>query len=194
MLIVPNVADDIHHHERYFDIYSRLLKDRIILLTGEINDDTASSIVAQLLYLDSENHQDIQLYINSCGGSVSAGLAIYDTMQYIRSDVVTLAVGMSASMAAILVCGGTKNKRYSLQHSTLLLHQPLGQAQGQATDIEITSKQIMKTKKTILDILVKHTKKDAETLNILMDRDRYFTAQEAMEYGLIDHIIHPQSE
>ncbi|MBQ6112281.1 MAG: ATP-dependent Clp endopeptidase proteolytic subunit ClpP, partial [Synergistaceae bacterium] len=173
-----------------YDIYSRLLKDRIIFLGSEIVDDVANSIVAQLLFLESEDpDKDINIYINSPGGSVTAGLAIYDTMQYIKPQVSTICVGLAASMGAILLAGGAKGKRLALPNAEVMIHQPLGGARGQASDIEIQAKNILKTKERMNKILAAHTGQDIETIARDTDRDNYMTAEEAMKYGLIDKII-----
>ncbi|MBQ7068896.1 MAG: ATP-dependent Clp endopeptidase proteolytic subunit ClpP [Synergistaceae bacterium] len=187
---IPYVIEQTGRGERSYDIYSRLLKDRIIFLGSEVVDDVANSIVAQLLFLESEDpEKDINLYINSPGGSVSAGLAIYDTMQYIKPDVSTICVGLAASMAAILLSGGKKGKRYALPNAEIMIHQPLGGARGQASDIEIQAKNIIKTKERMNKILASHTGQDIETVAKDTDRDNYMTADEALKYGLIDKII-----
>ncbi|MBQ3646427.1 MAG: ATP-dependent Clp endopeptidase proteolytic subunit ClpP [Synergistaceae bacterium] len=187
---IPYVIEQTGRGERSYDIYSRLLKDRIIFLGSEVIDDVANSIVAQLLFLESEDpEKDINLYINSPGGSVSAGLAIYDTMQYIKPDVSTICVGLAASMAAILLSGGKKGKRYALPNAEIMIHQPLGGARGQASDIEIQAKNIIKTKERMNKILASHTGQDIETVAKDTDRDNYMTADEALKYGLIDKII-----
>ena len=190
MSYVPIVVEQTSKGERSYDIYSRLLKDRIIFVTGEIEDHMANLIIAQLLFLESEDpDKDVHLYINSPGGSVSAGLAIYDTMQYIRPDVSTICVGMAASMASVLLAAGTKGKRYALPHSRVMIHQPLGGAQGQATDIEINAKHILKTKERMNRILAENTGKEYEVIAADTERDNWKTAEEAKEYGLIDMII-----
>ena len=190
MSYVPSVVDQTSKGERSYDIYSRLLKDRIIFVTGEIEDHMANLIVAQLLFLESEDpDKDIHLYINSPGGSVSAGLAIYDTMQYIRPDVSTICVGMAASMASILLAAGAKGKRFALPHSRVMIHQPLGGAQGQATDIEIHAREILRVREEMNQILAAHTGKDPETIKLDTERDHYLTADEALSYGLIDQVV-----
>lgn len=190
MSYVPIVVEQTSKGERSYDIYSRLLKDRIIFVTGEIEDHMANLIVAQLLFLESEDpDKDIHLYINSPGGSVSAGLAIYDTMQYIRPDVSTICVGMAASMASILLSAGAKGKRFALPHSRVMIHQPLGGAQGQATDIEIHAREILRVREEMNQILAAHTGKDPETIKLDTERDHYLTADEALSYGLIDQVV-----
>lgn len=173
---------------RVKDIFSDNLQKRIIHFTGEVTDDLATSIISQLLYLDAENHEDIYLYINSPGGSVSAGMAIYDTMNYIQSDVVTVCVGCAASMGAVILSGGTKGKRMILPHAEVMIHQPLGGASGQATDVIIAAEHIKKAKKMINEILAENTGKDIETIQVDTDRDCFMDAQEAVEYGLVDVI------
>ncbi len=187
---IPYVIEQTGRGERSYDIYSRLLKDRIIFLGSEIVDDVANSIVAQMLFLESEDpEKDINIYINSPGGSVTAGLAIYDTMQYIKPQVSTICVGLAASMAAVLLAGGAKGKRLSLPNAEVMIHQPLGGARGQASDIEIQAKNIIKTKERMNRILSSHTGQDYETVARDTDRDNYMTAEEALKYGLIDKII-----
>ncbi|MBQ3403276.1 MAG: ATP-dependent Clp endopeptidase proteolytic subunit ClpP [Synergistaceae bacterium] len=187
---IPYVIEQTGRGERSYDIYSRLLKDRIIFLGSEIVDDVANSIVAQMLFLESEDpDKDINIYINSPGGSVTAGLAIYDTMQYIKPQVSTICVGLAASMAAILLAGGSKGKRLALPNAEVMIHQPLGGARGQASDIEIQAKNIIKTKERMNRILASHTGQDYETIARDTDRDNYMTADEALKYGLIDKII-----
>lgn len=187
--IIPNVIEKKSGSERVYDLYSRLLEDRIILLTGEIDDHMANIIVSELLYLDSLNDKDISIYINSPGGSVTAGFAIYDTMNFIKSDVSTICMGMSASMAAFLLSSGTKGKRYALPNSEVMIHQPLGGAKGQATEIQIAAEQILKTKAKINKILSSNTGKPLEKVENDTERDYYLDADEALEYGLIDKII-----
>ncbi|MFA5232240.1 MAG: ATP-dependent Clp endopeptidase proteolytic subunit ClpP [Candidatus Paceibacterota bacterium] len=190
MNLIPTVIEKSQHGERAYDIYSRLLKERIILLAGVFDDNIANSIVAQLLFLASKDpKKDIQLYINSPGGSVTAGLAIYDTMQYIKPDVSTVSIGMSASMGALILSAGAKGKRYSLPNSEILLHQVAGGARGQATEIEITAKQILKIKETLNKILAKHTGQPLSKISKDTDRDFYLTAPEAKEYGIIDEVL-----
>lgn len=189
MNLVPMIVDKELDGERSYDIFSRLLKNRIILLSGEINDACSSSIIAQLLYLDSISNEDISLYINSPGGSVSAGMAIYDTMNFIKSDVATICVGMAASMGAFLLSSGQKGKRSALPSSEIMIHQPLGGAEGQATEIKIVAEHIIKLKKKLNTILAKNTKKSLRTIENDTERDHYLDAEEALEYGLIDKII-----
>lgn len=189
MNLIPTVIEKSNHGERVYDIYSRLLKDRIIILSDEINDNNANSIVAQLLYLDSLNHDDIHLYINSPGGSITAGMAIYDTMNVIDSDVSTICIGMAASMAAFLLSSGTKGKRYGLPNSEVMIHQPLGGAQGQATEIKIAAERILKLKDKLNKILSKNTGQKLEIIEQDTERDNFMTAKEAKEYGIIDDIL-----
>ena len=190
MSYVPMVVERSNTGERAYDIYSRLLKDRIIFLGEEVNDTTASLVVAQLLYLEAQDpDKDIQMYINSPGGSITAGMAIYDTMQYIRPDVSTICVGMAASMASILLAAGAKGKRFALPHSRVMIHQPLGGAQGQATDIEIHAREILRVREEMNQILAAHTGKDPETIKLDTERDHYLTADEALSYGLIDQVV-----
>ena len=189
MNLIPTIIEKNDMGERAYDIYSRLLKDRIIILNGEINDNTANVVVAELLYLDSLNSDDICLYINSPGGSVSAGMAIYDTMNFIKSDVATICVGMAASMGAFLLSSGQKGKRSALPSSEIMIHQPLGGAEGQATEIKIVAEHITKLKKKLNTILAKNTKKSLKTIENDTERDHYLDAEEALEYGLIDKII-----
>lgn len=192
---VPYVIEQTDRGERAYDIYSRLLKDRIIFLGTEIHDELANVIIAQMLFLESEDpDRDVNLYINSPGGSVSAGMAIYDTMKFIKPDVVTYCVGMAASMAAVLMASGTKGKRYALPHSRLMLHQPLGGFRGQASDIDIHAKEILKIKAELNNILVEHTGQPIEKIERDTDRDYFLIAQEAKEYGLIDTVITDKSE
>jgi ATP-dependent Clp protease protease subunit len=187
---VPTVIEQSSRGEKSFDIFSRLLRERIIFLGTEIDDDVANSIVAQLLLLDSENpEKDIMLYINSPGGSVTAGLAIYDTMQHIRADVQTICLGQAASMGAFLLCSGTKGKRMALPHSRVLIHQPLGGAQGQATDIEIQAAEIIRIKKSLNEILAYNTGQDIAKIEKDTDRDYIMTPDEALKYGMIDKVI-----
>ena len=190
MALVPYVVEQTSRGERTYDIYSRLLKDRIIFLGDEVNDATASLVIAQLLFLESEDPgKDIHMYINSPGGSVTAGMAIYDTMQYIKCDVSTICVGMAASMGAFLLAGGTKGKRKALPNAEILIHQPLGGAQGQATEIEIAARHIIRTKERMNRLLAQNTGKSYEDLVKDTDRDNWMTAQEAVEYGLIDSVV-----
>ena len=190
MSLVPMVVDQTNHGERSYDIYSRLLKDRIIFLGEEVNDVTASLVVAQLLYLAAEDpDKDINLYINSPGGSVTAGMAIYDTMQYIRPDVSTICIGMAASMGAFLLAGGAKGKRYALPNAEVMIHQPNGGGRGQATDIQIHAENILRTKKKLNEILAANTGKSFDEIAHDTERDNFMTAEEAKEYGLIDAVI-----
>jgi len=189
-MMIPMVVDQVGNNERSYDIYSRLLEDRIIFLSGEINDQVANSVVAQLIYLEGKNpDKDIFMYINSPGGSVSAGLAIYDTMNYIKCDVSTICIGMAASMAAVLLSSGAKGKRICLPHSEVMIHQPLGGAQGQQSDIEIQAKHISKTRDILNKILAENTGKDVKTLQKDTDRDNYMDAKTALKYGLVDKIF-----
>ncbi|MFD0896427.1 ATP-dependent Clp endopeptidase proteolytic subunit ClpP [Loigolactobacillus binensis] len=189
-MLVPTVIEQSSRGERAYDIYSRLLKDRIIMLSGEVNDQMANSIIAQLLFLDAQDSEkDVSIYINSPGGSVSAGLAIYDTMNFIKADVQTIAMGMAASMASVLLTAGTKGKRFALPNSTVLIHQPLGGAQGQQTEIEIAAREILKTRNRLNKILAEASGQDLATIQKDTDRDHYLTAQEALDYGLIDKIM-----
>lgn len=190
MSLVPYVIEQTSRGERSYDIYSRLLKDRIIFLGEEVNEITASLVVAQLLFLESEDpSKDICLYINSPGGSVTAGMAIYDTMRYIKCDVSTICIGMAASMGAFLLSGGTKGKRMALPNSEIMIHQPLGGAQGQATEIEIAAKHILQTKEKLNRMLAENCGKDYETIAADTDRDNWMTAEEALAYGIIDKVI-----
>ena len=190
MSLVPYVIEQTSRGERSYDIYSRLLKDRIIFLGEEVNEASAATVVAQLLFLEAEDPQkDISLYINSPGGSVTAGMAIYDTMQYIKCDVSTICIGMAASMGAFLLAGGTKGKRYSLPNSEIMIHQPSGGAQGQATEISIAAEHILRIKKRMNEILAANTGKPIDVIAQDTERDNYMTAQQALEYGIIDKII-----
>ncbi|MBE5931110.1 MAG: ATP-dependent Clp endopeptidase proteolytic subunit ClpP [Lachnospiraceae bacterium] len=190
MSLVPYVLEQTAKGERTYDIYSRLLKDRIIFLGEEVNDVTASLVVAQLLFLESEDpKRDISLYINSPGGSVTAGMAIYDTMQYIKCDVSTICIGMAASMGAFLLAGGTKGKRFALPNAEVMIHQPSGGARGQATEIEIAAKNILRTRQKLNEILAANTGKPIEVIAVDTERDNYMTAEEAVAYGLIDSVI-----
>ena len=191
MALVPYVIEQTSRGgERSYDIYSRLLKERIIFLADEVNDQTASLVVAQLLFLESEDpNKDIQLYINSPGGSVTAGMAIYDTMQYIKCDVSTVCIGMAASMGAFLLSGGAKGKRFALPNAEIMIHQPLGGAQGQATEIQIAAEHILRTRKTLNSILAANTGKPLEVIQTDTERDNFMSAAEAKEYGLIDEVI-----
>lgn len=188
--VVPYVVEQTNKGERSYDIYSRLLEDRIIFLTGEINDAVADAVVAQLIYLEGKDpDKDISLYINSPGGSVTAGFAIYDTMNYIKCDVSTICIGLAASMGAFLLSSGKKGKRYALPNSEIMIHQPLGGAQGQASDIKIQADHIIKTKKRLNEILAKNSGKPFAEVEKDTDRDNYLSAEEAKEYGLIDEIF-----
>ena len=188
--LVPMVVEQTGRGERSYDIFSRLLNDRIIFLSDEVNDTTASLVVAQMLFLEAQDaDKEISFYINSPGGSVTAGMAIYDTMQFIKCDVSTICIGMAASMGAFLLSSGTKGKRFALPHSEIMIHQPLGGARGQATDIQIQAEQILRVKRTLNEILSENTGKALEVIEKDTDRDNYMTAQQALEYGLIDKII-----
>ena len=190
MSLVPTVIESTSRGERAFDIYSRLLKDRIIFLGEEVNDVTASLVVAQILFLESEDPtKDINLYINSPGGSVVAGMAIYDTMQYVKCDVSTICMGMAASMGAFLLAGGTKGKRYALPNAEIMIHQPSGGAQGQATEIKIVAEQILKTKEKLNKLLAENTNQPIEVIERDTERDNYMSAEEALAYGIIDKVI-----
>ena len=188
-MLIPTVIEKNNNSERVYDIYSRLLKDRIIILSGEINDNLSNIIVAELLYLDSINNEDINLYINSPGGSITAGMAIYDTMNLIKSNVSTICIGMAASMAAFLLSSGEKGKRYCLPNSEVMIHQPLGGAQGQATEIKIAAERILKLKNKLNEILSKNTNKDIKTIEHDTERDYFLSSKEALDYGLIDKIL-----
>ncbi|MDT2768099.1 ATP-dependent Clp endopeptidase proteolytic subunit ClpP [Globicatella sulfidifaciens] len=190
MNLVPTVIEQSSRGERAYDIYSRLLKDRIIMLSGPIDDNVANSVIAQLLFLEAQDSEkDIYLYINSPGGSVSAGLAIFDTMNFIKSDVQTIVIGMAASMGAFLLAAGQKGKRYALPNSEVMIHQPLGGAQGQATEIEIAARHILHTRERLNTILADRTGQPIDIIARDTDRDNYMTAEQAKEYGLIDHIM-----
>ena len=188
-MLIPTVIEKSNNGERVYDIYSRLLKDRIIILSGEITDESANSVVAQLLYLDSLNQDDISLYINSPGGAVTAGMAIYDTMNFVKSDVSTICLGMAASMAAFLLSSGAKEKRFCLPNSEVMIHQPLGGAQGQATEIKIAAEHILNLKEKLNKILSKNTGQDIKQIEHDTDRDNFMNAEEAKEYGIIDQIL-----
>ena len=191
MSLVPYVVEQTSRGERSYDIFSRLLNDRIVMLSEEVNDTTASLVVAQLLYLEAQDpDKDIQFYINSPGGSVTAGLAIYDTMQYIKADVSTICIGMAASMGAFLLSSGAKGKRIALPNAEIMIHQPSGGSQGQATDIQIQAEQILKIKKKLNEILAENTGKDLAEIERDTERDHFMTAEEAREYGLIDKVIY----
>ena len=190
MPMVPYVVEGSGREERVFDIYSRLLKDRIIFLQGVVDDDSANLIVAQMLFLQFDDPKmDIHLYINSPGGSVTAGMAIYDTMHYITCDVATYCIGMAASMGATLLAAGTKGKRHALPHAEVMIHQVLGGARGPATDMLIRTKNLLRTKRTMIDLLAKHTGQPLERIEKDTDRDNFMTAKEAMEYGLVDQVL-----
>ncbi|NCD09127.1 MAG: ATP-dependent Clp endopeptidase proteolytic subunit ClpP [Negativicutes bacterium] len=190
MNFVPIVVEQSSRGERSYDIYSRLLKDRIIFVTGTIDDNMANLIIAQLLFLEAEDpNKDIHLYINSPGGSVSAGMAIYDTMQYIKPDVSTICMGMAASMASVILAAGTKGKRFTLPYARVMIHQPLGGAQGQATEIEIHAREILRIRDEMNNIMSKHTGQPKEKIQIDTERDYYLTAEEAKTYGLVDEIL-----
>ena len=194
MALVPTVIEQTNRGERAYDIFSRLLNDRIIVLSDEVNDATASVVVAQLLFLEGQDpDKDISLYINSPGGSVTAGLAIYDTMQYIKCDVSTICMGMAASMGAFLLSAGAKGKRYALPNADIMIHQPSGGAQGQATEIEITAKHILKTKEKLNKILAENTGKPIDIIAADTDRDNFMSAEEALEYGLIDKVLYKRN-
>ena len=190
MALVPTVIETTNRGERAYDIYSRLLKERIIFLGDEVNDVTASLVVAQLLFLEAEDpEKDIHLYINSPGGSVTAGMAIYDTMQYIKCDVSTICIGMAASMGAFLLSGGAKGKRFALPNSEIMIHQPLGGTQGQATDMEIEVEHMLRIKKNLISIMADNCGKDYDTVYADCERNNWMTAAQAMEYGLIDNVV-----
>ena len=194
-MIIPTVIETTGRGERAYDIYSRLLKERIIFLGTPINDEVANNVMAQLIFLEYENpEKDITLYINSPGGYVSAGLAIYDTMQHVRPNIATICIGSCASMAAVLLAAGTKGKRYALPHSRIMLHQPSGAATGQSTDIQITAKEIVRTKETLAEIVAKHTGKSIDEVREKTDRDFYMGPEEAKAFGVIDEIFVPRKE
>ncbi|RLB11419.1 MAG: ATP-dependent Clp endopeptidase proteolytic subunit ClpP [Deltaproteobacteria bacterium] len=189
-MLIPIVVEQTPRGERAYDIYSRLLKDRIVFLGQEITDPVANTVIAQLLFLESEDpDKDIHLYINSPGGQVTAGMAIYDTMQYVKPDIVTICIGQGASMAALLLAAGTKGKRYALPNARVLIHQPLGGTQGQATDIDIHAKEILKLRERLNRLLSFHTGQDIEKIKMDTERDYFMNSQEALEYGIIDKII-----
>ena len=189
MSLIPMVVDKEINGERSYDIFSRLLKNRIILLSGEIDDNLANSVVAQILYLDSINHDDISIYINSPGGSVTAGMAIYDTMNFVKSDVSTICLGMAASMGAFLLSSGENGNRYILPNAEVMIHQPLGGAQGQATEIKIAAEHILKLREKLNRILAKNTNQDLETIESDTERDNFMNSNEALKYGIVDKII-----
>jgi ATP-dependent Clp protease protease subunit len=193
--LIPIVVEQTNRGERSYDIYSRLLKERIIFIGTPIDDNIASVVIAQLLFLQSEDpKKEINIYINSPGGSISAGLAIYDTMQFIQPDIVTIAMGMAASMAQVLLTAGTKGKRFALPNAKILMHQPMGGTQGQATDIEIYTREMLRIRSSLFDIIAEHTGKSSEQIRKDADRDFYMTAQEALEYGIIDKILKRSDE
>ena len=189
MNLVPIVIDKEINGERSYDIFSKLLKERIILITGEINDSLASSVVAELLYLDSINHDDISIYINSPGGSVTSGMAIYDTINFIKSDCVTICLGIAASMGAFLLSSGTKGKRYILPNAEVMIHQPLGGCEGQASEIKIVAEHILKTRDNLNKILSKNTNQPLEKIKLDTERDNYMNSEEALNYGIIDKVL-----
>ena len=189
MRLIPTVIEKSHNGERAYDLYSRLLKDRIIILSGEIDDNSANIVVGELLYLDALNHDDISIYINSPGGSITSGMAIYDTMNLIKSSVSTICVGMAASMAAFLLSSGEKGKRFCLPNSEVMIHQPLGGAQGQATEIKIAAERILKLKKKLNTLLSKNTGQDIKIIDEDTERDYFLTAKEALDYGIVDKIL-----
>ena len=192
--LVPYVVEQTSKGERSYDIFSRLLKDRIVFISGEIDDNLANRVIAELLYLDSTGNEDINIYINSPGGSVSAGMAIYDTMNFVKSDVSTICLGMAASMGAFLLSSGKKGKRYALPNSEIMIHQPLGGAKGQATEIKIAAEQILKTKEKLNKILSENTGQDLKKVEQDTERDHFLDANEALDYGLIDKIITQKKE
>ncbi|ASZ08100.1 MULTISPECIES: ATP-dependent Clp endopeptidase proteolytic subunit ClpP [Enterococcus] len=194
MNLIPTVIEQSSRGERAYDIYSRLLKDRIIMLSGQVTDDLANSIIAQLLFLDAQDSEkDIYLYINSPGGSVTAGMAIYDTMNFVKADVQTIVMGMAASMGSFLLTAGTKGKRFALPNAEIMIHQPLGGAQGQATEIEIAARHILQTRERLNKILAERTGQPLEVIEKDTDRDNYMTAQQAKDYGLIDEVMENNS-
>jgi len=189
-MLIPVVVEQTSRGERAYDIYSRLLKDRIIFMGEQVNDDMANTIIAQFLFLESEDpDRDINLYINSPGGSITAGLAIYDTMQYVKPDIATICTGQASSMAALLLAAGKNGKRYALPHSRVMIHQPMGGVQGQATDIDIQAKEIIRVRETINELLVLHTGKTAKKIKNDTERDYFMSGQEALEYGIVDKVI-----
>lgn len=189
MNLIPNVLEKTNNSERVYDLYSRLLKDRIIFISDEINDNTANIVVSELLYLDSISHDDISIYINSPGGSITSGMAIYDTMNYIKSDVSTICIGIAASMAAFLLSSGSKGKRFILPNSEVMIHQPLGGAQGQATEIKIAAQRILKLKDKLNNILAINTNQNIEKIESDTERDNFMNSNEALEYGIVDKIL-----
>ena len=194
-MLIPMVIEQTSKGERAYDIYSRLLKDRIIFLGTAINDDVANLMIAQMLFLESEDpDKDINFYINSPGGSVTSGLAIYDTMQYIKPDITTVCIGQAASMGALLLAAGADNKRYTLPNSRIMIHQPMGGAQGQASDIKIQAEEIIRLRAKLNDILAFHTKRDIKKIEVETDRDFFMSGDEAKKYGLIDHVINNRED
>ena len=189
MNIIPTVIEKTSNHEYAYDLYSRLLTDRIIFITGEITPETSDIIISELLYLDSLNHNDISLYINSPGGVITAGMAIYDTMNFVKSDIVTIGIGICASMAAFLLSSGQKGKRYLLPNSEVMIHQPLGGAEGQATEIKIAAEHILKIKNKMNEILAKNTNQDIKKIELDTERDHFLNSNEAQKYGIIDQIL-----
>ena len=189
MNIIPTVIEKSSNREYAYDLYSRLLNDRIVFLSGEITDDTANIVVSELLYLDAINNKDISLYINSPGGSITAGMAIYDTMNYIKSKVKTIVIGMAASMAAVLACSGEKGGRYILPNGEIMIHQPLGGVQGQATEIKIVAERIIRIRKKLNNIIAEKTGQKLEKIEVDTERDNYLSSEEALEYGLVDKIL-----
>ena len=189
ILIIPSIIEKKHNNERVYDLYSKLLEDRIIFIGDEIDNKSSNIIIGELLYLDSLNNDDIYIYINSPGGSISAGLAIYDTMNYVKSNISTICIGMAASMGAFLLSSGTKGMRYALPNSEIMIHQPLGGASGQATEIKIAAEHILKVKNKLNQILSKNTNQDIKKIELDTERDNFMSASEALEYGLIDKII-----
>lgn len=189
MNLIPMVIEQENNIERSYDIFSRLLKERIIILSGEINDSVANNVIAEILYLDSISNDDISIYINSPGGSITSGMAIYDTMNFVKSDIVTICVGMTASMAAFLLSSGTKGKRYSLPNGEIMIHQPLGGVEGQATEIKIAAERILKSRNKLNKILSKNTKQALKKIEKDTERDNFMSAEEALNYGIIDKII-----
>ena len=189
MDIIPTIIEKANNKEYAYDLYSRLLKDRIIFITGEINTNVANIVISELLYLDSINHNDISIYINSIGGQISSGLAIYDTMNYIKSDVNTICIGMAASMGAFILSSGTKGKRYALKNSEIMIHQPIGGAKGQATEIQIAAERIIKIKKKLAKILSKNTGNTLSKIEKDVERDYFMDAEDALKYGIIDKIL-----
>lgn len=193
MNLVPIIIEKENNGERSYDIYSRLLKDRIIILSGEINDTNANIVISELLYLDSLSHDDISLYINSPGGNITSGMAIYDTMNFIKSNIITICMGISASMAAFLLSSGTKGKRYILPNAEVMIHQPLGGANGQATEIKIAAERILKLKKKLNEILAKNTNQTIQKIEHDTERDYFLSSDEALEYGLVDKILYNEN-